>query len=92
MRSHRVKIEVYGHDECPFCLRAKSLLESKGWNYIYYNIKECPGSARELSDKMKALGITSGITVPQVFINGESIGGYTDLEEYAHTVDYGRGF
>lgn len=85
----RMKIEVYGHDECPYCLRAKALLQDKGWNYIYYDIKRCPERAKELSNKMKSFGVKN-ITVPQIFINEDSIGGFSDLTEYIADINDGR--
>ena len=65
---------VISRDGCPFCFKAKAMLEDNGIDFI------------ELS--LEAIGLTalralSGReTVPQVFINGKHIGGSDDLEAY----------
>ncbi|AOT07025.1 glutaredoxin 3 [Pseudoalteromonas luteoviolacea] len=65
---------IYTKDYCPFCHRAKALLDSKGVTYTEYDIAVQP----ELRDEMieKANG---GHTVPQIFINGQHIGGCDDM-------------
>lgn len=86
-----MKIEVYGYDQCPFCLRAKQLLQEKGWDYIYYNIKTNPEYSNDLQKRLKNFGVNgSRITVPQIFINDDLIGGYTDLNSYVLQIDSGR--
>lgn len=86
-----MRIEVYGYDQCPFCLRAKQLLQEKGWNYIYYNIKTYPEYSDELQQRLKRFGMNgTRVTVPQVFIDDDLIGGYTDLNSYILQIDSGR--
>ena len=67
------QISMYVTNWCPYCQQAKRLLESIGvtWNEI--NI-ELEGLSR-----FQLAKITGGHTVPQILINGKSIGGYTDL-------------
>jgi glutaredoxin 3 len=67
-------VVIYTKDYCPFCHRAKALLESKGVAFTEYDIAAQP----ELRDEMinKANG---GSTVPQIFINDAHIGGCDDM-------------
>ena len=66
-------ITVYSKNNCPFCDRAKSLLENKGIAYETINIEEHPNAREFLVDQ----GLRS---VPQIF-NGTTLlpGGYQGL-------------
>ncbi len=67
------KIELYTWSYCPFCIKAKQLLDNKGMEYKEHVIDNDP-------DKKKELFKTTGQdTVPYVFIDGELIGGCDDL-------------
>ena len=68
------KVEVYSSFFCPYCARAKSLLERKGVAFETIDLMEQPGRRDEMIER--AGGRTS---VPQIFINGEHIGGSDDL-------------
>jgi glutaredoxin 3 len=68
------RVEIYSTMFCPYCARAKSLLERKGVKYENFDIIE-DGSKREEMQR-RAGGRTS---VPQIFIDGEHIGGCDDL-------------
>ena len=78
------EVELYTTTFCPYCARARLLLERKGVPYADIDIIEQP----ERRDKMirRAGGRTS---VPQIFINGEHIGGSDELValERAGTLD-----
>ncbi|BDH44020.1 glutaredoxin 3 [Salmonella enterica subsp. enterica serovar Choleraesuis] len=67
------KIEIYTKATCPFCHRAKALLESKGAEFIELPID---GNAEKREEMIKRSDRT---TVPQVFIDGQHIGGCDDL-------------
>ncbi|MBB71211.1 MAG: glutaredoxin 3 [Legionellales bacterium] len=66
-------IEMYTKPTCPYCVRAKGLLESKGLTITERRIDLEP----ELKDEMIAR--TGRHTVPQIFINDRHIGGCDDL-------------
>lgn len=68
------KVEIFTKGYCPYCQRAKALLEQKGVEYIEFPIDKQP----ELRDTMiqRANG---GYTVPQIFINQQHIGGCDDM-------------
>jgi len=68
------KIEIYTSDFCPFCARAKNLLNKKGATYTEFNVDMNPAFRIEMTER--AQGRTS---VPQIFFDGKLIGGSDDL-------------
>jgi glutaredoxin 3 len=71
---HMPQVEIYTTAWCPYCSRAKALLERKG---ITYEEKDAPhGSANRREAIERSGGRT---TVPQIFIDGRPIGGSDDL-------------
>ncbi len=68
------RVEIYSTMFCPYCSRAKSLLERKGVTYENIDIIEDSSKREEMVNR--AHGRTS---VPQIFIDGEHIGGCDDL-------------
>lgn len=60
---------------CTFCDQARTLLEQKGIEFEERKIGD--GWTRE--DLLEA--VPSARTVPQIFINGELVGGYTELKK-----------
>lgn len=68
------KVEIYTKFGCPYCYRAKRLLDGKGARYEEHDITL--GGARRIEMIQRANGRT---TVPQVFIDGQHIGGSDDL-------------
>ena len=70
------KIEVYTTPYCPFCARAKALLNGKKVAFEEIDVSE----DTELRDAMvKRAG--GRRTVPEIFVNGRIIGGYDELRE-----------
>jgi glutaredoxin 3 len=69
------RIEMYTTPSCPYCVRAKRLLKERG--LAYEEIDVASDDALRL-DVMKRSGRR---TVPQIFIDGRSIGGYDELAE-----------
>ena len=68
------QVEIYSTMFCPYCSRAKSLLERKGVTYTNIDIIEDTSKRDEMVER--AHGRTS---VPQIFIDGEHIGGCDEL-------------
>ena len=68
------KIEIYVQDFCGYCARAKALLDRKG--VPYEEIHAPNGSAARVEATHRSGGRT---TVPQIFIDGQPIGGSDDL-------------
>jgi len=72
--ARRARVEIYTWQYCSYCLAAKRLLQQKKVDYIEYAI-DGDEEARDLMSE-RAGGRR---TVPQIFINGRHIGGYTNL-------------
>tara|TARA_Y100000589_G_C27197193_1_gene647397 strand:+ start:1525 stop:1779 length:255 start_codon:yes stop_codon:yes gene_type:complete len=70
------KVEIYTWQYCPFCNRAKSLLNKKNIDYIEYKIDGDEVARDEMSKR--ADGRRS---LPQIFIDNKGIGGCDDLHE-----------
>lgn len=75
-------ITIYATPYCPYCVRAKQLLDNKKATY-----QEIDVSDRSLRPNMTKL--TGGTTVPQIVIDGKAIGGCDELYalERAHQLD-----
>jgi len=72
-------VVLYSKDSCPWCDRAKELLQSK--NITYTELKFNVDFTREqLAEKLPDKA--NRLTLPQIFIDGENIGGYEDLRDY----------
>jgi glutaredoxin 3 len=67
-------VEIYTKAFCPYCWRAKMLLESKG--VAFTDISVDFGGAQKEAMVQRANGRT---TVPQIFIGEQHIGGCDDL-------------
>jgi glutaredoxin 3 len=70
------QVEIYTKALCSYCERAKALLRAKGVEFIEYDVT----TDRERREEMirRSHGRT---TVPQIFIDGEHVGGSDDLLE-----------
>jgi glutaredoxin 3 len=69
-----VKVEIYSTMFCPYCARARSLLQRKGVAFTDIDVDAQPERRDEM---VKRAG--GRYTVPQIFIDGEHIGGSDDL-------------
>ena len=67
-------VEIYTQPWCPYCARAKNLLQRKG--VAFREIEAPAGSAARAESARRAAGRTS---VPQVFIDGAHVGGSDEL-------------
>jgi glutaredoxin 3 len=67
-------VEIYTQSGCPFCIRAVRLLERKG--AVFQEIDAPHGTPERQQSIARSGGRTS---VPQIFIDGRSIGGCDDL-------------
>ena len=68
-------VTVFSRGGCPHCARAKSLLRDAGIEFEALELNN------EFSDRT-VRAVSGGTTVPQVFVNGERIGGAEDLESW----------
>ena len=67
-------VEIYTWQTCPFCVRAKALLDRKGVNYQEYAIDGDQAARMAMAER--AGGRTS---VPQIFIDDRGLGGCDEL-------------
>lgn len=75
---------LYGSKSCPFCNQARLWLDWYQIPFTYHDIDELVdlGVLEERADLWKKLGVKrigTQRTIPIIFLNGERIGGYTDL-------------
>ena len=67
------EVRIYTTPFCGYCTRVKRLLEGKGVRYEEVDV------ARDALTRRWLVEVTGMTTVPQVFVDGVSHGGYTDL-------------
>jgi alkyl hydroperoxide reductase subunit F len=79
MTTKQPEIEIYTLEWCPYCRKAKAFFRSKDLNYSEYLISDD-------ENKKEMIERTNGAkTIPQIFIDGDHIGGYDDLIELETT-------
>ena len=66
---------MYGTAWCPYCVRARCLLDERGVSYKDIRVEQQP----ELRQQM--MNLSGRRTVPQIWIGDTHVGGYTDLLE-----------
>jgi ribonucleotide reductase alpha subunit len=69
---------IYGKPGCPFCQLAKEELKLRGIPYDYIDLNDISKTAAEVTGRKVR-------TVPQIYLQGEYIGGYDDLLEHFST-------
>lgn len=69
-----VEVEVYTTRGCPYCLRAKALLDNKEVKYKEIKIDQFPALRTQMIKRANG-----GYTVPQIFINEQHIGGCDEM-------------
>lgn len=67
------RVTVYSITGCPFCIKAKGLLEERQLEYTDVNVDRIPTARTWLIEK------TGKKTVPQIFFNAQHVGGLDDL-------------
>ncbi|MEO0456634.1 MAG: glutaredoxin 3 [Cyanobacteria bacterium P01_A01_bin.114] len=72
------KVEIYTWSRCPFCIRAKSLLDQKGVSYTEYCIDGDEAARADMAERSNGRR-----SLPQIFINEQHVGGCDDL----HSLD-----
>jgi glutaredoxin 3 len=76
------EIKIYCWTWCPFCIRAKQLLDAKG---VAYQEVVIDGDQQALNELKKQTGSGS---VPQIFVDGRYVGGCDEI----HQLDASGGF
>jgi glutaredoxin 3 len=67
------RIELYTTPMCPYCVAAKRLLGERGIEYDEFDVADNPTLRAEIVQR------SGRRTVPQIFIDGRSIGGFEEL-------------
>lgn len=67
-------VEIYTKFACPYCHRAKALLDGKGVDYVEHDVSGGGEKREEMVERAPGAR-----TVPQIFIDGRAIGGSDDL-------------
>ena len=69
------KVVIYTTNHCPFCARAKALLRTKHIDFEEIDITLDEHLREEVTR------LSGRRTVPQIFIDGKSLGGFDDIKE-----------
>jgi len=76
---------LFGKKACPHCRRTKGYLEQANIDYTYHDVVKSPRGLYEMLARVKPLvGHKTPITVPQIWIAGNYIGGADQLGEIVH--------
>jgi glutaredoxin 3 len=67
------RIRIYTTRWCAYCVRAKALLDARGYEYEEVSLDDDPAFRQKLFE------LTAAWTVPQILIDGAPIGGYAEL-------------
>ncbi|MCY4438795.1 MAG: glutaredoxin 3 [Deltaproteobacteria bacterium] len=67
-------VEIYSKGWCPYCRMAKRLLEERGQEFVEFDVELEPDKYDEMLDRSQGR-----YTVPEIFIDGDLIGGFDDL-------------
>lgn len=71
---------IYGKKDCPYCSLAKEELKLRGISYDYIDLQEIGKTASEVTGRKVR-------TVPQIYIEGEYVGGYDELMSYLNNAN-----
>ena len=77
-------VEIYTTPYCPYCHAAKDLLAEKGARFTEIDVSNSP------SERSRIARESGQSTVPQIFIDGDSIGGYDELATLEHRGELDR--
>ncbi len=73
-------IEVYSKRDCPFCHKAKELLREKGQKFTEIDVERNSEKLKEMLERSRGRK-----TVPEIFIDGELVGGFDELRDLANS-------
>lgn len=68
-----MKVEIYTKEHCSYCVMAKSFFKQKGIAFTEIDLTD------KYDEIMALKARTRFSTLPQIFINGEFVGGYTEM-------------
>ena len=70
-----MKAIVWSKDQCPFCVQAKALLESRGIEYEERYVSQ------DWTREQLLEAVPTARTLPQIFLEEEYVGGFTELRK-----------
>jgi len=70
-----MKAIVWSKDQCPYCDQAKALLKSRNIEFEERNVSQ------DWTREQLLEAVPTARTVPQIFLNGELVGGFTELRK-----------
>ncbi|MBE4463653.1 glutaredoxin [Vibrio parahaemolyticus] len=74
---------IYGKATCPYCVKAKQLLEDAGIKYEYHDVVKDSAALYRMIPEVKAIiGEKTPVTVPQIWLEGKYVGGADSLEKW----------
>lgn len=73
-------VEIYTWSSCPFCIRAKALLNQKNLKFVEYCIDGDEAARAKMTERTNGKS-----SVPQIFINNKFIGGCDELHSMEAT-------
>ena len=76
------RVEIFSKDNCTYCVKAKQTLEQLGVSCVERKL------GKDLTREELFERAPSARTMPQIFINGESIGGYYELVKYIENTGF----
>jgi glutaredoxin 3 len=71
----KMKAIIWSKDQCPYCVQAKSLLESRGIEYEERNV------SKDWTKEQLLEAVPTARTLPQIFLGEELVGGFTELRK-----------
>jgi glutaredoxin 3 len=69
-----MKVEIYSKPQCPYCVQAKALAEREGHELTYKMLDE------DFDRETLMETFPGARTFPQIIVDGEKIGGYTEFK------------
>jgi glutaredoxin 3 len=72
---------VWSKDQCGNCVMAKNLLRNQGVEFEERNISQGPWTKEQLLE-----AVPNARTLPQIFLDGNLIGGYDQLKKYFESI------
>ncbi len=85
-RSSITENVVFGKENCPHCVRAKKYLTEANIPFVYRDVVKEPRALYEMLARVKPIiGPKTPVTVPQIWLDGEYVGGASELSEILKT-------
>ena len=74
-KENKMKAIVWSKDQCPYCVQAKALLESRGIEYEERNV------SKDWTKEQLLEAVPTARTLPQIFLDDAHVGGFNELRQ-----------